>query len=367
MKGNGWRSSVGNFLSRFFPPTKNGGFAALREEIERLHHELRAERRGNLDSMKLELDMIRRELLADDLERLAPLRQEMELLRNEILENIAAIHRLEILTLGRRIELLSDFGKVFPPSNPGKTRKSSKPRGYSFGIITNGKRNEKLMRLVDTIRAQKLASHRYEIMIAGCVDAIKASEGLRTVPMEKAAAEGRLGAMRNVLAKSAHFNKLVSLDDDLLLHSGWAEAVEEVNEDFDLATGIIVNPDLTRYCDWVNNVDNYTFLRPYHERFDKCQYLTGGYGIYKDYVFENNAWHDHLGFYQGEDVTFSRKLFDSGFQLKFIAKAVVMHDDERYSQKGYGVIRCKSPGERAADTDSEMTLRLEKLCPRTIS
>lgn len=366
MKGNGWRTSVGEFLQRFFPPSKNGDFVGLKEEIERLRHELQAERRGNLDSMRLELDMIRRELMADDLERLAPIRQEMELLRNEILENIAAIHRLEILTLGGRIELLNDFGKAFPPTYPGKTRKSAKPRGYSFGIITNGKRHEKLMRLIDTVRAQKLASHRYEIMVAGCVEAIK-DPLVRTFPMEKAATEGRLGAMRNVLARSGHFNKLVSLDDDLLLHSGWAEAVEEVSEDFDLATGIIVNPDLTRYCDWVNNVDNYTYLRPYHERFDKCQYLTGGYGIYKDYVFENNAWNDDLGFYQGEDVTFSRKLFDSGFQLKFIPKAVVMHDDERYRQKGYGVVRRPLPGENPEDSEAEITLRLEKLCPRTLS
>jgi hypothetical protein len=367
MKGNGWRFKVGDYLKRLFPASGNGDMASLTDEIERLRRELTDQRRGNVDAMRLELDMIRRELMADDQERLAPIRQEMELLRNEILENIAAIHRLEILTLGRRIQLLNDFGKAFPPSNPGKTRKSSKPRGFSFGIITNGKRNEKLMRLVDTIRAQKLATHRYEIMVAGCVEAIKESEGLRTFPMEKAAAEGRLGAMRNVLARSAHFNKLVSLDDDLLLHAGWSEAVEEVNEDFDLATGIIVNPDLTRYCDWVNSVDNYTFLRPYHERFDKCQYLTGGYGIYKDYVFEKNAWNDDLGFYQGEDVTFSRKLFDSGFELKFIAKAVVMHDDERYRQKGYGVIRRQAPGESPEDSESENTLRLEKLCPRTLS
>ena len=48
-----------------------------------------------------------------------------------------------------------------------------------------------------------------------------------------------------------------------------------------------------------------------------------------------------LGFYQGEDVSFSRRLFDAGYQLKFIPKAIVMHDDERYRQKGYGVIRLK--------------------------
>jgi hypothetical protein len=115
----------------------------------------------------------------------------------------------------------------------------------------------------------------------------------------------------------------------------------------------------------VNIIENYTFLRAYHETFDKCQYVTGGYGIYKDFIFLEHSWNDNLGFYQGEDVSFSRRLFDAGFQLKFIPKAIVMHDDERYRQKGYGVIRLKTAEECGELLN--LSLRLEKLCPRTLS
>ena len=114
--------------------------------------------------------------------------------------------------------------------------------------------------------------------------------------------------MRNSLAKEAQFNKFVSLDDDFLLHPKWASAVDEVKNDFDIATSIILNPDLSRYCDWVNLIENYTFLRAYHEMFDKCRYMTGGYGIYKDYIFKDHAWNDDLGFYQGEDVSSAQAL-----------------------------------------------------------
>jgi hypothetical protein len=42
-----------------------------------------------------------------------------------------------------------------------------------------------------------------------------------------------------------------------------------------------------------------------------------------------------------------------------------MHDDERYRQKGYGVIRSKATDSRC---DFEpLTMRMEKLCPRTLS
>ncbi|MGD9819242.1 MAG: hypothetical protein AB7V04_11160 [Desulfomonilaceae bacterium] len=296
---------------------------------------------------------------------LCDLREEIELLRNEMQENIAAIHRLEILTLSTRIDLLNEFGKALPPTFARRTRTSIKPKGFSFGIITNGQRPEKLFKLIDSIRFQRIGQDRFEILVAGVVDVLKSQEGVSLFPMEQAAAEGRLGAMRNVLAKNARFNKFVSLDDDFLLHPNWALAVEQVKDDFDLATGIIVNPDLSRYCDWVNIIENYTFLRTYDETFDKCQYVTGGYGIYKDFIFQEHQWNDSLGFYQGEDVSFSRKLFDSGFQLKFIPKAIVMHDDERYRQKGYGVVRLKSA--RSCDIDSNLALKMEKLCPRTLS
>lgn len=318
-----------------------------------------------IQALKEEIRCLRQELQGSNGGPFTIIQKEIDILRNEIQENIAAIHRLEILTLRRRMELLHEFGKTLHQASPSSHRQSFKPEGYSFGIITNGQRPEKLGKLIESIEHQQLAHGRFEILIAGSVRDLQESEQMSLFPMDDAAAEGRLGAMRNVLAQNAHFNKFVSLDDDFLLHPGWAEAVDQLQEDFDVATGIILNPDLSRYCDWVNIIEDYTFLRAYHETFDKCQYVTGGYGIYKDFVLLEHSWNAELGFYQGEDVSFSRRLFDAGYQLKFIPKAIVMHDDERYRQKGYGVIRLK----HAKDYQdySEIGLRLEKLCPRTLS
>ncbi len=47
-------------------------------------------------------------------------------------------------------------------------------------------------------------------------------------------------------------------------------------------------------------------------------------------------------------MSFSKRLFDAGYELKFIPRAIVMHDDERYSQKGYGVIRTAASRKRTA-------------------
>ncbi|MBI5252487.1 MAG: hypothetical protein HY912_23580 [Desulfomonile tiedjei] len=360
-----WLYKLGAYLAKSLPATENGELETLRQEIIRLRAELQTFKISETNSTKQEIEILRSDLQGSGEREVILLKQEIDILRNEVLDNIAAINRLEILTLKDRIDLLHEFGKALPPTFAGRTKESFKPLGFSFGIITNGKRNEKLARLVETIRLQDLAADQYEILVAGCVDGIPDCADIRKFYMDQAAAEGRLGAMRNVLAKAASFNKFVCLDDDFLLHPRWAEGVLAVDGDFDLATGIILNPDLSRYCDWVSLIENYTFLRAYHEMFDKCQYMTGGYGIYKDYVFVDQYWDDHLGFYQGEDVSFSKRLFNAGYQLKFIPKAIVMHDDDRYSQKGYGVIRTQAYEE--ANGSSPITLRMEKLCPRTLS
>ncbi len=343
MNGQGLKQRLISLLGSIVPSAKNEEVQALKNEVEVLQRELEVLHNNHLTTVQ----------------------QELDILRNEIQENIAAIHRLEILTLSRRIELLNNFGRTLPNTFPGRTKKSFKPKGFSFGIITNGKRKEKLSKLVGSIRTQRLNPQCTEILIAGSVGETMDLSDVRRFPMVREAEQGRLGAMRNVLAKEAQFNKFVCLDDDFLLHPGWAEAVEEVQDDFDIATGIILNPDLSRYCDWVNIIENYTFLRAYHETFDKCQYVTGGYGIYKDFIFTEHSWNDELGFYEGEDVSFSKRLFDAGYQLKFIPKAIVMHDDERYRQKGYGVIRLRSAEE--CSKEPEFSLRMEKLCPRTLS
>jgi hypothetical protein len=366
MTAEKWFSKIGSFVAQVFAPRVNGEMESLRQEINRLKADLHTLKVGGVSSTKQEIEILRSDLQGSSEREILLLKQEIDILRNEVLDNIAAIHRLEILTLSQRIELLNQFGKALPPTIASRTKESFKPQGFSFGIITNGKRDDKIVRLMESIRMQNLAVDQYEILVAGCVDGILARSDTRTFSMDQAAAEGRLGAMRNVLARNASFNKFVCLDDDFLLHPGWAQAVLEVDGDFDLATGIILNPDLSRYCDWVSLIENYTFLKTYHEVFDKCrQYMTGGYGIYKDYVFVDQCWDDHLGFYQGEDVSFSKRLFDAGYQLKFIPQAIVMHDDERYRQKGYGVIRMKAK-EEVTDMNP-VIMRMEKLCPRSLS
>ena len=307
-------------IRSFFKTTRSGNgrgeVASLRNELETLKRELETLRMVNSKPQSTAISPTLMPCATELDKDMGLVKQEIEILRNEMQDNIAAIHRLEILTLSARIDLLTEFGKALPPTVPGRTRTSHKPKGFSFGIITNGKRPEKLSKLLDSIRFQKLYPDYYEIMVAGNVSGLNGTDGVRAFSMEEAANQGRLGAMRNVLAQAAKFNKFVCLDDDFLLHPQWAEAVNAVKGDFDVATGIILNPDLSRYCDWVNIIENYTYLRTYDQTFDKCQYVTGGYGIYKDYLFNDHSWNDDLGFLSGRGCFFLQTLVRRWLSVK---------------------------------------------------
>ena len=156
MGGNGILEKMRDLLGRLIPSRDNGEIEALRTEVKLLR-----EKTDNIGNALKQYSADQESNCSADLVRsknkeIELLNKEIEILRNEIQENIAAIHRLEILTLNARIQLLADFEKALPPTVPGRTRRATKPQGYTFGIITNGQRNHKLVKLIETIRTQKL-------------------------------------------------------------------------------------------------------------------------------------------------------------------------------------------------------------------
>jgi GT2 family glycosyltransferase len=67
--------------------------------------------------------------------------------------------------------------------------------------------------------------------------------------------------------------------------------------------------------------------------------LTGGLTIMKRWVWDKVKWDDSLGFYQMEDVDFTRRLQDAGVRIAFNPYSTVTHDDRRYTQSGKFVLR----------------------------
>ena len=110
------RHKIGSFLNFLLLNGKDQEIESLKRQIEVLKQGLSGGHANSVNALRHEIETLRTDLEGwGDSDR-AILRQEIEILRNELLENITAIHRLEVLTLAERNELLKDFGKALPPT-----------------------------------------------------------------------------------------------------------------------------------------------------------------------------------------------------------------------------------------------------------
>jgi len=207
----------------------------------------------------------------------------------------------------------------------------------SFCIITNGKRPEKLQRELESIHALHIPV--YEILITGELPPTMPVDGFDYYPLPDAARNGRLGEMRNLLCDKARHENLVVVDDDMIFHEDFHEGLRHFGPGFDVLAVRLLNPDGTRYWDWATcgGPEGHYLLA--YDTSDPDVYVTGGICVIKKSVANMVRWDDVRGFYQQEDVDFSRRIKRAGLSIKFCPYASVTHDDPRFTQYGDYVLK----------------------------
>lgn len=217
-----------------------------------------------------------------------------------------------------------------PAPQPAAETAPSKERltGWSFLIITNGKRPAKLLREIESIRA--LGIPAFEILVGGEPPA-DLPEGVGTAPAVDAARNGRLGEMRNVLTAAAKYDHLVVVDDDFVFHADFHAGLQRFGDDWEVLAVRILNPDGTRFWDWATHGGPRGHVLLDYNEDDDHVYVTGGLILLKAHVADRVKWDDGRGFYQGEDVDFAARLRAAGFRPKFNRHSTTTHDDGRYT------------------------------------
>jgi len=201
----------------------------------------------------------------------------------------------------------------------------------SFCIITDGRRPEVLRRELASIRS--LTGVRTECIVAGRVPP-DLGEDVHVIEAPDLADAGRLGAMRNLAVRHAVAPICVVCDDDMTFHPDFADGVATMQGDFDVLCVRLLNPDGTRFWDWatIGGPTGHRLLE--YSETDPWVYVTGGLAILKRDVAVQVPWHETLGFYQQEDVEWSRRVQQAGYRIRFTPAATVTHQDDRYTQVG---------------------------------
>lgn len=213
--------------------------------------------------------------------------------------------------------------------------------GYSFCVVTSGKRPRKLAYGLDSIRALK--ADPCEILVAGNVNPVAdvlSERGAVSFPMSAEAVAGRLGAMRNALVDAASYDRCVIMDDDVALKGSFVDAVSRPEaRRCDLLAVRLENPDGTRYWDWSTFGGPRGHLLLDYDESDEYVYVTGGASVVKTEIARSVRWDSSLGFYQGEDVEFCRRVQAASCTVGVCSTAVAVHLDHRFTQCGRRVIR----------------------------
>jgi len=205
----------------------------------------------------------------------------------------------------------------------------------TFCIITNGARQAKTQREIDSIRAQGEA---VEIVVAGIMPAGGLEDIDKFIAADFEARKGYLGAMRNAACEASTGDILVVSDDDMVFHPGFIDGIRQT-PDFDALACRVLNTDGTRYWDWaICDPKRGQYLIDYTEK-DDFTYITGGIGIYKRYVWHNVKWGQAIAFQAAEDVDFSTRIRAAGYCIAFTPLCTVTHNDSRYTQQGKWVVK----------------------------
>ena len=217
--------------------------------------------------------------------------------------------------------------------------------GISFIIITNGKKVDKTLLQIKSIR--DLAIKNYEIILCGVCDQF-IGDDIKKYDTRSMADSGSLGGMRNLAVLNSQYQNIVVSDDDMLFPTDWYQNICSYLQDFDILTTRVVCPDGTRFwdhCCYMSPTHGHIVLNP--DEKDDYLYMSGGQSwIMKKYVWQKVKWDEELLIYNcnglkdyrdgkhNEDTDFSMRCREAGFQISHDLNTTVIHNDRTYTAIG---------------------------------
>jgi len=187
---------------------------------------------------------------------------------------------------------------------------------FTFGIITAGTSDESLNLVIDSIERQNIPE--YQILIVGNSQVSRKNTFI--IPFDESIRPGWITRKKNIVTINARYENVVYTHDYVVFEDDWYEGFLKFGDDFKICMNKFVNPDYSRFRDWViwphndNFMDsivlpNRECLIPYDmTHLSKYQYISGTYWVAKKQVMEDHPLDDNLLHCQGEDVEWSKRV-----------------------------------------------------------
>ncbi len=202
----------------------------------------------------------------------------------------------------------------------GAARPAPTLASYSFGVITDGRRQGEVDRFIDSIQALAgLDDIEHEILVcapeAECLR-LAGQPHLRAIPQDKGfETEGWITRKKNQLVEAARFENLVVAHDRYTLPPDFLARMQDFGADFDVLVCAQQLANGERFPDWVTlgSEWNWTVCAMLdYDDYSRHQYINGGIMLAKREALRETPWNELLFWQQAEDVELTRRLQQRG-------------------------------------------------------
>jgi len=182
---------------------------------------------------------------------------------------------------------------------------------WTIGVITNGKRDNWVLGMIESVRKQRIPE--YEILIVGNTgSAVREQKGVRFVYFDQKDEKGWITRKKNVICEKAKYENVLVLHDHLFLDKNWYSGMKRYGNYFQILT-FWINSAAERVLSWdVASRGRWPYSLDARD-WDASAVIGGSYCALKKDVALAVRWDERLFHFEGEDFKFSLDATKKGF------------------------------------------------------
>jgi glycosyltransferase involved in cell wall biosynthesis len=227
------------------------------------------------------------------------------------------------------------FGKHFhilryTRQGPPHPAYSAPHTGWTFGVLTTGKRIDYVKRLLESIK--RLCPTPWElVLVAPHPLELDDDARIRTIVFTEADDRGWITRKKNLIAAEARYSDLLICHDRFWLDDSFFEDFVQWGFTYGIAAPRVRLPNGRRGLDWaVVSSRNLTWstgaLLPYLTP-SRYAYNPGGATLIRTEFWQDFPWNENLFWNEHEDVELCRRVQEAGHPIRLAASSVVAAED----------------------------------------
>lgn len=211
---------------------------------------------------------------------------------------------------------------LFAVKNTRLERRPDSLTGFSFGVITDGKRPELLRAFIDSVqKLERSQGQVVEILVCG-PDSVKAeldalyNDLVFVRQPDEFQTLGWITKKKNLIVQAASYENLIVAHDRYIISSDFIKNFQNYGGDYSVLVCRQTRLDGRRMPDWVTLGDDWNVTTPAtleYGDWTRHVFINGGIMIAKTEVLKRISWNELLFWGQTEDVELTRRLRAGGY------------------------------------------------------